>query len=156
MKTLQDTPEKDLVLDTSKMSAGQRAAIEMTEAARDDRAHNRGFAATLFMGAPDHSTLLPFPKQTAEDKDQGDAFLARLKRYLDEHVDPDAIDRDGEIPDEVLKGLADLDAFEVVADGEPFDVADVEALVFGVRKSKTGRPAAGLRTGCDSNYRRQN
>jgi alkylation response protein AidB-like acyl-CoA dehydrogenase len=113
MKTTVDSSEEKSLLDTSKMSAGQRAAIEMTEAARDNRDRNNGLAATLFMGSPDFSSLLPFPKQTLEDKDQGDAFLARLKRFLDEHVDPDAIDRDGEIPDEVMKGLADLGAFGI-------------------------------------------
>ncbi len=72
------------VLDTSQMSAGQRAALEMTEAAREDRARNTGFAATLFMAAPDLPQLLPFPAQSLEDRDQGDAFLARLKHFLDE------------------------------------------------------------------------
>lgn len=106
-------PETKPVLDTSKMSAGQRAALEMTEAAREDRARNVGLAATLFDGSPVLDTLLPFPKQSVEDKDQGDAFLARLKRFLDEHVDPDAIDRDGEIPDDVLDGLRALGAFGI-------------------------------------------
>ncbi|RBP40463.1 hypothetical protein DES53_108170 [Roseimicrobium gellanilyticum] len=101
------------VIDTSKMSAGQRAALEMTEAARDDRERNLGFAASIFNGAPDSSRLLPFPVQSLEDRDQGDAFLARLKRFLDEHVDPDAIDREGEIPDDVLDGLRKLGAFGI-------------------------------------------
>src|SRR3954463_13775563 len=106
-------PETKPVLDTSKMSAGQRAALEMTEAAREDRARNTGFAATLFDGRPASATLLPFPKQSVEDRDQGDAFLARLKKFLDTHVDPDAIDREGEIPDEVMEGLAKLGAFGI-------------------------------------------
>ena len=106
-------PETRPVLDTSKMSAGQRAALEMTEAARDDRARNTGLAATLFDGNPVFGTLLPFPAQSLEDKDQGDAFLARLKRFLDEHVDPDAIDREGEIPEDVLAGLREMGAFGI-------------------------------------------
>jgi alkylation response protein AidB-like acyl-CoA dehydrogenase len=106
-------PDTKPVLDTSKMSAGQRAALEMTEAAREDRARNTGFAATLFDGRPIHTTLLPFPTQSVEDRDQGDAFLGRLKRFLDEHVDPDRIDLEGEIPDEVLDGLARLGAFGI-------------------------------------------
>ena len=112
MKTILDTETKP-VLDTSKMSAGQRAALEMTEAARDERPRNTGFAATLFEGNPEPATLLPFPRQSVEDQDQGDAFLARLKRFLDEHVDADAIDRDGEIPDNVLDGLRKLGAFGI-------------------------------------------
>src|SRR3954471_13713575 len=104
-------PETKPVLDTSKMSAGQRAALEMTEAAREDRARNTGFAATLFDGRPMHESLLPFPRQSVEDRDQGDAFLTRLKEFLDPRVDPDAIDREGEVPDEVLDGLRKLGAF---------------------------------------------
>ncbi len=100
------------VIDTSKMTAGQRAALEMTEAARDER-RNTGFAASLFFGEPDFSKMLPFPQQSVEDKDQGDAFLARLKRVLDEQADPDQIDRDGEIPDRLLEELARVGAFGI-------------------------------------------
>lgn len=114
MKTRLETKEESrAVLDTSKMSSGQRAALEMTEAARDDRFRNLGFAASLFDGKPALSLLLPFPSQSFEDKDQGDAFLLRLKTFLEEHVDPDAIDRDGEIPEEVLDGLRRLGAFGI-------------------------------------------
>ncbi len=104
--------EPKSVIDTSKMSAGQRAALEMTEAAREER-RNSGFAASLFFGEPDFAKVLPFPAQSLEDRDQGDAFLARLKRVLDEHADPDAIDREGEIPDELLEELAKLGAFGI-------------------------------------------
>ena len=100
------------IIDTSKMSAGQRAALEMTEAARDER-RNAGFAASLFFGEPDFAKLLPFPRQSMEDRDQGDAFLTRLKRVLDEHADPDAIDREGEIPDHLLDALARVGAFGI-------------------------------------------
>jgi alkylation response protein AidB-like acyl-CoA dehydrogenase len=100
------------LIDTSKMSAGQRAALEMTEAARDER-RNNGFAASLFFGEPDFAKVLPFPRQSLEDRDQGDAFLSRLKRVLDEHADPDEIDRTGEIPDQLLDRLAEIGAFGI-------------------------------------------
>lgn len=112
MKTVRDL-ESAPVIDTSRMTAGQRAALEMTEAARDQRARNTGFAASIFDGAPNHRLMLPFPAQSLEDSDQGDAFIARLKRFLDEHADPDAIDRDGEIPEEVFAGLRKLGAFGI-------------------------------------------
>lgn len=105
------TPGATLI-DTSKMSAGQRAALEMAEAARDER-RNAGFAASLLMGRPDFEQIIPFPRQSIEDSDQGDAFIARLRRLLDEHADPDAIDREGEIPDELLRQLAELGAFGI-------------------------------------------
>lgn len=113
MKTINTSDESRSVIDTSKMSAGQRAALEMTEAARDDRENNLGFAASIFNGDALTQRVLPFPAQSLEDRDQGDAFLARLKKFLDENTDPDAIDREGEIPDEVLDGLAKLGAFGI-------------------------------------------
>ncbi|HTD65924.1 MAG TPA: acyl-CoA dehydrogenase family protein, partial [Candidatus Limnocylindria bacterium] len=99
-------------IDTSKMSDGQRAAIEMTEAAREQTLTS-SFVADLFMGKTRFEKLLPFPEQTQEDRDQGDAFLQRLETILREQVDPDAIDRTGEIPDEVIHALADIGAFAI-------------------------------------------
>jgi len=100
------------LIDTSKMSAGQRAALETTEAARET-VQEESFAASLFMGRPDFARLVPFPQQSLEDEDQGDAFIERLGAFLTAHADPDAIDRDGEIPDEVIAGLAGLGAFGI-------------------------------------------
>jgi alkylation response protein AidB-like acyl-CoA dehydrogenase len=106
-------PEAEPVIDTSKMSPGERAALELAEAAREPAIGNGGFAASLFMGRPDMASVSPFPAQTLEDRDQGDAFLERLTRFMNATVDPDAIDRDGEIPDEVIDGLARLGAFGI-------------------------------------------
>src|SRR5271156_5169444 len=57
--------------------------------------------------------MSPFPLQPDEDREKGDAFLGRLSNFLVEHVDPDEIDRTGEIPDEVIVGLAKLGAFGI-------------------------------------------
>src|SRR2546428_7060619 len=107
------TEEQGAVIDTSKMSAGQRAALELTQAARDAASEKGSFAEGLFMGRFDLSRLLPFPEQSAEDRDQGDAFLQQLDKFLREHVDPDEIDRTGEIPQEVIDQLAALGAFGI-------------------------------------------
>jgi alkylation response protein AidB-like acyl-CoA dehydrogenase len=101
------------LIDTSKMNAGQRAALELTEAARDAAAEKSSFAADLFMGRFDSSKILPFPQQSAEDRDQGDAFLQRLEAFLKANVNADEIDRTGEIPKNVIDGLAQLGAFGI-------------------------------------------
>src|SRR5712675_460445 len=88
------------MIDTSKMSSGQRAAFELTEAARE-AADGRTFASDVFMGRFNLAGLEPFPVQSAEDRDQGDAFLHRLEALLRDRVDPDEIDRTGEIPQPV-------------------------------------------------------
>src|SRR5690348_1236370 len=100
------------LIDTSRMSTGQRAALELTEAARV-AARGRTFAAGLFMGEFDLTGLHPFPGQSAEDRARGDAFLKKLETLLREHVDADEIDRTGEIPQRVLDELAKLGAFGI-------------------------------------------
>jgi len=117
------TTSSTISIDTSGMSAGQRAAMEMTEAARvsdtvsagavDRRDRRAGFAATMFMGRPDYSSLAPFPVQDKADHDAGEGFLDRLETFLGEHIDADAIDATGEIPDHALSGLARLGAFGI-------------------------------------------
>jgi len=114
MKTTLDESktETKTLIDTSRMNAGQRAALEMAEAARDERS-NTGLAAGIFFGEPDFDKLVPFPKQSVEDRDQGDAFLHRLEAVLDQYADPDEIDATGEIPDVLLAELAKLGAFGI-------------------------------------------
>ena len=112
MKTdLTPSDEQASVIDTSKMSPEQRAALELTEAARAET--REGLVSGLFMGRFDLGTLHPFPQQRSEDRDQGDAFLQRLESFLKEHVDPDEIDRTGEIPQAVFDGLAKLGTFGI-------------------------------------------
>ena len=111
MKT--SSKETTSVIDTSKMSSAQRAALEMTEAARDTPGAKRGFCGGLFLGHFDLDALHPYPRQSPEDRDQGDAFLGRLEKFLQERVDPDEIDRTGEIPDAVLAELGAMGAFGI-------------------------------------------
>jgi alkylation response protein AidB-like acyl-CoA dehydrogenase len=95
------------------MSPEQRAALELTESAREAAVAERGFVGGLFMGHVHWDALHPFPQQRTEDRDQGDAFLERLGNFLRSSVDPDEIDRTGEVPDSVISGLAQLGAFGV-------------------------------------------
>ncbi|HTX20509.1 MAG TPA: acyl-CoA dehydrogenase family protein [Candidatus Aquilonibacter sp.] len=106
------TKEPRPLLDTSKMSAGQRAALELTEAARET-AQERTFAAGLFMGEFNLSGIRPFPAQTAEDRAKGALFLKKLETLLRGKTDPDEIDRTGEIPQPVIDELAKLGAFGI-------------------------------------------
>lgn len=111
MKTDTLPEEPRPTIDTSKMSREQREALEMTEAARD--VTREGFVSGLFMGRCDFSALHPMPLQSAADRKQGDEFLRPLEAFLKEHVDPDEIDRTGEIPQGIFDGLAKLGAFGI-------------------------------------------
>src|SRR6266403_3183901 len=109
MPTLESKP----LIDTSKMSPAQREALELTESAREAAQAERGFAGGLFMGRFNLARIHPFPVQSAEDSDHGGPFLLQLEAFLKEHVDPDEIDRTGEIPQEVIDGLARMGAFGI-------------------------------------------
>jgi alkylation response protein AidB-like acyl-CoA dehydrogenase len=113
MNHVQTPPEEPRpLIDTSKMSTGQRAALELTEAARES-SRQQSFAGGLFMGEFDLAKVSPFPVQSPEDRDQGDAFLKPLEALLRDKVDPDAIDAAGDIPQPVIDELARLGAFGI-------------------------------------------
>ncbi|MGH8024229.1 MAG: acyl-CoA dehydrogenase family protein, partial [Limisphaerales bacterium] len=99
-------------IDTSKMSAGQRAAIELTEAARMPQ-RERTFALGLFMGQFNLAEISPFPWQSEDDWARGREFLDKLETLLREKVNADEIDRTGEIPQFVIDELAKLGAFGI-------------------------------------------
>jgi alkylation response protein AidB-like acyl-CoA dehydrogenase len=109
-------PEKPApvsVIDTSKMSKGQREALELAEASRDPLDDRGSFASNLFVGRYDFDRIHPWPAQSEEDRTAGAEFLEKLENYLREHVDADEIDRSGEIPPENFKGLAEIGAFGI-------------------------------------------
>src|SRR6266576_1749031 len=109
----QEKPVPPAVIDTSKMGKGQREALELAEAARDPLEDRGSFASNLFVGRYDFNRIHPYPAQSAEDRAAGEEFLRKLESYLREHVDPDEIDRTGEIPPENFKGLAEIGAFGI-------------------------------------------
>jgi alkylation response protein AidB-like acyl-CoA dehydrogenase len=101
-------------IDTSKMSKGKADALEAAEAARDKgKKGTKSFSGGLFTGEANYDLIYPFPKQKAEDKAKGDDFLGQLNEVLEKHVDADAIDREGEIPDKVFEELAKIGAFAI-------------------------------------------
>src|SRR5256885_11805863 len=152
MKSPLEAPEKQIVeetsaklekpaaavIDTSKMAKGQREALELAEAARDPLEDRGSFASNLFVGRYDFERIYPYPAQSAEDRAAGEDFLRKLEGYLREHVDPDKIDRTGEIPPENFKGLSEIGAFGIK---EPMKYGG-----FGLTQSNYGRAAVLLGT----------
>lgn len=100
------------VIDMSKMNEGQRAALQVTEAARESP-DELSFVAHLFMGRWKLEKLYPVTDIGAEEKACADKFIAELTVFLREKVDADLIDRLGEIPDEVMQGLKRLGAYGI-------------------------------------------
>ncbi|HET7536264.1 MAG TPA: acyl-CoA dehydrogenase family protein [Candidatus Didemnitutus sp.] len=112
----QDSPPKSeepkSVIDMSKMNEGQRAALQVTEAARDSY-NDLSFVAHLFMGRWVPGKLYPVTEIGGEEKLRADKFLADVAAFLKVNVDADEIDRTGEIPPAVRQGLAKLGAYGI-------------------------------------------
>ncbi|HXC01100.1 MAG TPA: acyl-CoA dehydrogenase family protein, partial [Opitutaceae bacterium] len=106
------SPDVESVIDTSKMNRAQRDALELTEAARSAGSW-RSFAGALFMGRLSFDQVYPFPLQPPADVEAGKSFLTELATVLKNEVDPDQIDADGEIPDALIKRLAQMGAFGI-------------------------------------------
>jgi alkylation response protein AidB-like acyl-CoA dehydrogenase len=53
----------------------------------------------------------PHPSGSAEARERGEAFLARLRDFCESKIDAAVIERDAQIPDEVIQGLKELGAF---------------------------------------------
>jgi alkylation response protein AidB-like acyl-CoA dehydrogenase len=125
MKSPLEAPEKQIaeetsakaapasVIDTSKMSAGKAAALDLAESSRDPLDERGSFASNLFIGRYDFDRIFPFPLQSAEDRAAGDPFLAELRAYLEANVDADEIDRTGEIPQKNIDDLFAMGAFAI-------------------------------------------
>ncbi|HXV76795.1 MAG TPA: acyl-CoA dehydrogenase family protein [Candidatus Polarisedimenticolaceae bacterium] len=105
--------QPDHLIDTSGMSQGKADALELAEASRESHWAYPTFAGALFMGQLSWSLIHPFPVEESDHDEQGEAFLERLRTFLREQVDADEIDRTGEIPDDVIRGLAEMGAFGI-------------------------------------------
>lgn len=101
------------MIDTSSMSAGKKAAFELTEQAREEDWSKGSYVRDLFLGKISTQRLFPYPSQSNEDIETGRSFLQKLESLLKEKVHPDQIDQDGIIPEEVMQGLKDLGAFGI-------------------------------------------
>src|ERR1043166_7937558 len=64
-----------------------------------------GFAKGLFQGHFVADWVLPYPRIPAAQQIELDKTLSELREFLDAKLDPVAIDRDADIPREVIDGL---------------------------------------------------
>lgn len=99
--------------DESRTSPTELEARDVAEDARESRWEHPSFALKLFLGRLRMDLIHPFPEQSADEETKGQDFLARLENFLLEHVDGDAIDREGKVPESVVEGLRKLGAFGI-------------------------------------------
>ncbi len=91
---------------TTNVSAEE--ARKVAEAARETEWQLPSFGKELFLGRFRLDLLYPQPEPDPTMAEKGDAFLAKLRGFLEERVDPFEIERDAKIPDDVIQGLKDL------------------------------------------------
>ena len=86
---------------------------EVAEAARETDWAAPSFVRELFLGNFRLDLIHPYPEQTPEDRERTDAYIARMRKFLEEKVDSEEIDETGELPDVLLDGLRELGAFGI-------------------------------------------
>ena len=101
------------MIDTSGMSEGKVKALEMAEASRESHWAYPTFAGALFMGQLPWDLIYPLPVREQENDAEAAQWLEDFQKFFRSKVDPDEIDRTGEIPDDVIKGLAEMGAFGI-------------------------------------------
>ncbi len=93
---------------TAQQIAEQKKDVEEMIAGSDV-----GFAKALFYGRFKGELLFPYPTLPADKQAAADEINAKIKAFADAHIDHMKIDRESRIPDEVIKGLADLGAYKL-------------------------------------------
>src|ERR1700742_3951547 len=88
----------------------EEQARAVAEESRESGWDKPSLAKELFLGRFPLELVHPFPRPSADEAARTDAFLAKLRTFLDS-VDGSVIERDAQIPDEYVKGLAELGCF---------------------------------------------
>jgi alkylation response protein AidB-like acyl-CoA dehydrogenase len=88
----------------------EREARQVAEAARESEWKLPSFGKELFLGNFRLDLIHPQPKLSAEATQKGERFLAELRTFLENKVDPLQIERDAKIPADVVEGLKELGA----------------------------------------------
>src|SRR5437588_512132 len=77
-----------------------------------------GFAKGLFFGHFNAPLVFPYPQIPSEERETVDKAVAEVRRFMEEKVDSAAVDRNAEIPHDVIDGLAQLGVLGMTAPKE--------------------------------------
>jgi alkylation response protein AidB-like acyl-CoA dehydrogenase len=77
-----------------------------------------GFAKALFFGHFNAPLLFPYPEVKPEEREAVRQAVGEVRRFCDEHIDSAAIDRNADIPRDVIAGLARLGVLGMTAPAE--------------------------------------
>ncbi|MEU3271833.1 acyl-CoA dehydrogenase family protein [Saccharomonospora sp. NPDC006951] len=90
----------------------EKEARAVAEAARESGWDKPSFAKELYLGRFRMDLVHPHPRTDPADAAKAEKFLARLGGYC-ETLDPAVIEREARIPDDYVKGLAELGCFGI-------------------------------------------
>lgn len=86
----------------------QKKQIEQAEELLFSGAPKEGFARALFLGRFRGASVLPYPRLAPEAQQLGDAAVAAVRQFCEDHLDARAVDQGACIPDSVVRGLGEL------------------------------------------------
>jgi len=89
----------------NKLDAQRQKEIQQAEELLFAGPQAVGFAKGLFQGHFVADWVMPYPRIPAAQQIELDETLRELRQFLDEHLDPAEIDRQADIPREVIDGL---------------------------------------------------
>ncbi|NNH74544.1 acyl-CoA dehydrogenase [Nocardia uniformis] len=95
---------------TAKVDATEEQARQLVEESRETTWAKPSFAKEMFLGRFRLDLIHPFPRPSVEDTAKMDAYLTRLRAFC-ETIDGNRIEAEGRIPDEYVRGLAELGCF---------------------------------------------
>ena len=122
----------------------ERQAREVAEQARETQWRQPSFAKELFLGRLRLDLVHPHPSGPPEAAERGEAFLAKLRDFCESQIDAAVIERDGQIPDEVVRGLKELGAFGMKIASQVRRARPVTAVL--QQGARAGRLGASLRS----------
>src|SRR5213594_2405784 len=102
----------------NKLDAQRQKEIQQAEELLFAGPQAVGFAKGLFQGHFVADWVMPYPRIPAAQQIELDETLRELRQFLDEHLDPAEIDRQADIPREVIDGLGRVGVLGMTAPKE--------------------------------------
>ena len=90
--------------------AGYKEARAISEAAREKDWKLPSFGKALYLGHFQPELISPQPDMPPDAVEKGERFLVVLRAFLQDEVDPQAIESEGRIPNEVIDGFKAIGA----------------------------------------------
>ncbi|HMY37567.1 MAG TPA: acyl-CoA dehydrogenase family protein, partial [bacterium] len=96
---------------SGKRHVTEEEAREVAESARESKWENPSFLREIFLGNLRLDLVHPYPEPKGINRPEFQQFYTEFKKFIEEEVDSDAIDREGKIPMAVRDRLKAMGAF---------------------------------------------